>query len=79
MRWLDNIYNALYNGHSGNCPYCKSDNTDYCLQTISDKMNFGYMTIWCNDCGKAYHISRILIKNNNTLHKVDIPKGLKFT
>ncbi len=57
MKWLDNIISIINTRTAGICPYCKSQNTDY--QVINVNGNIGYGDVWCNDCKKAYHISRM--------------------
>ena len=62
MKWLDNIENLAKNGEVGNCPYCNGKNTDYNASVIED--NMGFIIMWCNDCKKAYNVSRMKITSN---------------
>ena len=43
-------------GKVGKCPFCGSEDTDYCFVHISPPRNGivrnGFSDIWCNDCGK---------------------------
>lgn len=76
MRWIDNLKNIVEHGNVGKCPLCGSKNTDYaCTVVDSDKRN-GYMDVWCNDCKKAYHISRMKITSN--LKVGSHPQNLKY-
>ena len=63
------------NNKTGECPYCKSRNIDFSIRPISDDIATG--DIWCSDCKRAYHISRI--KNDPKIIKnIDVPKGLIY-
>ncbi len=75
MEWLDNIESVLKNGGSGLCPFCKSSNTDYRIVKIAS--NFGYGDIWCNECKKAVHISRVDI-SEDIIKESKLPKSLKY-
>ena len=57
------------------CPYCKSENVNYTLKIVDEKSKMGYGAIWCNDCKKAFHISRI--KVDEEIIK-EIPSDLEF-
>ena len=76
MKWLNNLQNIIDENKPGECPYCKSLNTDYVINIINDKTLMGYGAIWCNDCKKAFHISRI--KATEKMKLGSIPKELKF-
>ena len=75
MVWLKNLENLAEKRTVGKCPYCKSDNTDYTLVGDVGKMGFG--VIWCNNCMKAYHISRIQITEEYNTNK-KIPQKLNY-
>lgn len=75
MKWIDNLKSVVENSETGECPFCNSYNMDYSL-TICDKENsMGYGVIWCNECKKAYHISRIKVEKE---HNNPIPQDLVF-
>jgi len=76
MNWLNNLKSISLKKISGECPFCKSNNTDYTFTEISNGMGCG--TIWCNNCRKAYHISRMKIQNGYKLND-RIPDNLIFT
>lgn len=61
MKWLNNLHSLAENKGFGSCPYCKSENLDYGQNLIDEEHQMGYGVIWCNDCRKAFHISRIKI------------------
>lgn len=68
MKWTDNFINLNKTGLVGKCPYCGKENTKSNFQKVNSNMGFG--DIWCEDCKKAFHISRLevndgLIKNNS--------------
>ena len=76
MEWLKNIEKIEEKKSAGCCPYCGSPNTDYSFSIVT-KDRYGFGDIWCNDCQKAFHISRTivpdyLIKNSN------VPPNLNY-
>lgn len=75
MKWLKAIESIVDNGKSGECPYCKSGNTDYSIRPIDSCMATG--DIWCSDCKKAYHISRIR-NDTKIIKETDVPKNLIY-
>lgn len=75
MKWLKNLERISINGIPGECPYCKSENTDYALNVDDEKTSMGYGSIWCNDCKKAFHISRIKVDKK---YVKEIPKDLSY-
>lgn len=75
-KWLNNIINLSSTGNVGVCPYCGSDDTDY-KYTLTDKEeSIGYADLWCNNCKRAYHISRMVVESE-TPNK-DVPKDLNY-
>lgn len=62
LKWLDCIKVISTTDKAGKCPYCNGSNTDYTYVLVSDGK--GYFNIWCNDCKKMGHISRVKIDNN---------------
>lgn len=60
----------------GPCPYCGSENTDCTFEALNSE-RMGYGVLWCNDCKRAYHISRMIVPEG--YKKKPIPKGLAFT
>lgn len=77
MKWLENLDNIAKGMAPGKCPYCGSDNTDYnCTVAVPEK-RLGHMTVWCNDCSRAYHISRMKISENLKTGG-EIPQDLKY-
>lgn len=75
MVWIKNLESLAERKTIGECPYCKSKDTDYTLIGEVGKIGFG--VIWCNNCMNAYHISRIDIVDGYSTNKI-LPKGLKF-
>ena len=75
MKWLENMKNIAIDGTPGKCPMCGSQNTDYTCTVVNGKD--GYMDIWCNDCKRAHHISRMKIADNMKTFNA-IPEGLKY-
>lgn len=61
--WLNNMKSLLENGKVGQCPFCKSDNTDYNATKLTEN-NMGYLVMWCNDCKHSHIISRLKITDN---------------
>lgn len=61
MKWLKNLESLAKNKDTDRCPFCKSSNTDYSVNVCDKQTMMGYGVIWCNDCKKALHISRIKI------------------
>ncbi len=62
MKWLKNLESFANKGIVGNCPICKSNNTDYNATKIVDDM--GFVIMWCNNCKHSYVISRLKITEN---------------
>ena len=79
MKWAKNIKSIADTYTVGECPFCGSSDTDYKATQISDKI--GCMDIWCNDCKRWYHASRVLITENfkNFKKTGELPEGLKHT
>lgn len=59
MKWLKNLENFAKRGTVGQCPVCKSENTDYNATKVVDDMGFAVM--WCNDCKHSHIISRLKV------------------
>ena len=76
VKWLKNLQSLSNNNDAGQCPFCNSDNTDSAVNVVDDKTMMGYGAIWCNDCKKAFHISRIKISKDMKIK--EIPKDLTF-
>ena len=76
MKWLKNLQSLSNSNTTGQCPFCDSDNTDYAVNIIDDKTMMGYGAIWCNDCRKAFHISRMKVFKDMKMNP--IPKDLIF-
>lgn len=77
MKWAKNFDNIVRKKRPGECPYCGSDHTDYnCTISIPEK-RLGHMTIWCNDCLRAYHISRMEVSEDLKKDR-EIPQGLNY-
>ena len=75
MKWLDNLASIKQLHKAGKCPYCGQENTDYRLLEISS--GTGYGDVWCNDCKKAFHISRIEVSETDIREK-QLPPELKY-
>lgn len=76
MKWIKNIESIARTSSPGECPYCKSLETEYSAVPIRDTR--GYIVIWCNKCKKACNISRANISDESIIEK-PIPKDLIFT
>lgn len=75
MKWLKNLENIAEKKMSGMCPFCHSENTDYTF--IGETSKIGYGDIWCNDCKRAYHISRLRVTAGYNINK-PIPQNLNY-
>lgn len=75
MLWLSNLESITTNGTAGTCPHCKSENTAYSIYKLHDDIGCG--DVWCNDCKKAYHISRMKV-TNQTEHITELPEDLIY-
>ena len=73
MIWLKNLENIATKRISGKCPCCGCNDTDYTL--IGKVGSMGYGEIWCNECKRAYHISRIQVLDGFNLNK-EVPKDI---
>ncbi|QDW73083.1 hypothetical protein FND36_02905 [Lachnospiraceae bacterium KGMB03038] len=77
MKWLENLDNIVKEKKPGKCPHCGSEDTDYSCTIVIPEKRLGHMTIWCNDCMRGYHISRMEVPEGfKTGGK--IPEGLKY-
>lgn len=77
MKWLENLDNIAKEKKPGKCPHCGSEDTDYSCTIVIPGKRLGHMTIWCNDCMRGYHISRMEVPEGfKTGGK--IPEGLKY-
>lgn len=77
MKWLENLKSIADNGNVGKCPFCGSTDTDYKCTAVSPENGNGYMDIWCNDCKRAFHVSRMQITDGMKTDG-DIPEKLKY-
>lgn len=68
MKWLECVKEISISGKPGKCPHCKGDNTDHAYVLIDKDDGVGYLEVWCNDCKKKGHISRVII--NDKMKKV---------
>lgn len=75
MKWVENL-KSISKGNLGKCPYCGKSNIKSNFQKINNSM--GYGDIWCEDCKKAFHISRLMISDELIKNNSDIPYGLKY-
>ena len=76
-KWIENFKCVMERGNAGKCPFCRSVNMDYKASVVVPESRLGYMDIWCNDCKKAFHVSRMQVPEGI---KVDgeTPEGLKY-
>ncbi|MCL2057872.1 MAG: hypothetical protein FWH01_02275 [Oscillospiraceae bacterium] len=54
MKWNNNLSILIKEGIVGECPFCKSNNTDYTY--IKKKSGRACLDIWCNDCSESEHV-----------------------
>ena len=76
-KWLDNFKNILNERKAGKCPFCNGVNTDYKCTVVVPESRLGFMDIWCNDCRKAFHVSRMQLPEDMKTDG-EIPKDLKY-
>ena len=76
MKCLKNLEAIASNKEPGECPICKSKNTDYGFNIVVKETNMGYGVIWCNDCNNGYHISRVKISDDMRIK--DIPQNINL-
>ena len=77
MKWLENLKSIGAGGNVGKCPFCGSENTDYKCSVVDPENGNGYMDIWCNDCKKAFHMSRMQVTGDMKTDG-EIPAGLIY-
>lgn len=77
MKWLENLDHIAKETTPGKCPYCGSENTDYSYTVVVPEKRLGHMTVWCNDCLRAYHVSRMKVPEGLKTGG-EIPQGLKY-
>lgn len=76
-KWLENIKSISNHGNAGKCPFCGSVRTDYKCSVVQWESRNGYMDIWCNDCKKAFHVSRMRISEEMKTEGA-IPEGVQY-
>lgn len=76
-KWLGNLRGIAGGEGAGKCSFCGSVNTDYKCSVVDQKSKIGYMDIWCNDCKKAFHISRMQVAEDMKTYG-EMPKDLKY-
>ena len=54
MKWNTNLARIYNDGIVGECPYCKSTNTDYMF--YGKQNGRSYLEIWCNACAERIHV-----------------------
>ena len=69
MKWRDNMINIHEKGIVGNCPYCKSSDTDYIFWENGNER--GSLNIWCNSCNERIHVDCGNIPQNRKRMKLD--------
>ena len=50
---------------------------DYKASIVIQESRLGYMDIWCNDCKRAFHVSRMQVPEDMKTDG-EIPKDLKY-
>ena len=63
-KWKNNINSFAHDGKTGDCPFCGSNDTEYRIVPVTEE--YGYADIWCNNCNKAVHISRVMITKEHS-------------
>ena len=76
MKWLNNLQSIGENKGAGSCPFCNSTKTDYGFVVDDSKTQMGHGAVWCNDCNKGFHISRIKVLDGMQIK--DIPQNIEF-
>lgn len=76
MKWLDNITAAFERGEDIACPYCGSLHTDHGFTIVKPSTRAGHGTIWCNDCGRGVHLSRLTVPAG--AKEKTPPNGIKY-
>lgn len=57
--WIGNIETFAKTRTVGVCPFCGSEDTDYCAKKVSG--DYGYAILWCNKCRKSHIISSLKV------------------
>ena len=69
MKWRDNMISVHEKGIVGNCPYCKSSDTDYIFWENDNER--GSLNIWCNSCNERVHVDCGSIPQNRKRMKLE--------
>lgn len=79
-KWMQALL-SLVKGQKATCPHCGGSNLDYGYVMLNEKRKSGYGAVWCNDCHKAFPLSRAvdLDKADQTKILPDLPKDIVFT
>lgn len=75
-KWIKNLQMLANDNKTGKCPFCKSENTEHSYEVINQNTHMGYGAIWCNDCKKAFHMSRVEILPD--MRVSNIPNDLDY-
>ena len=75
MKWNDNLVQISKDGTVGDCPYCKSSNTDYVFW--ENKNGRGSLNIWCNSCGERIHVDCSSVPENRKRISLEMALELK--
>lgn len=76
MKWLQNLEMVANNKGTGSCPCCQSNKTEYGVQVDNHEKMMGHGVIWCNDCKRAFLVSRMKIDDERYIK--EIPSDLIY-
>lgn len=77
MKWLNNVSRISSGDEPGECPRCKSMDTDYAYKILNENTLMGFGVIWCNSCMYGFHMSRVKVEPAHK-HIKEFPKGISF-
>ena len=77
MKWDNNILLAIEQGENAVCPCCGSSDTDHGFVLIKARTREGHGSVWCNECKRGVHISRMIVPDKAKLHTA--PIGIDYT
>ena len=64
MKWLKNLESFGKSRTLGVCPYCGSKRLQSCFAMVNEREGMGYGDMWCEDCKKGYHMSRVSLQED---------------
>lgn len=76
MKWIDNMVSVFEHNKDTACPCCGSQNTNHSFTVVNEKSRMGYADIWCEDCRRGIHLSRLIVPQEG--REENAPTDIKY-